>query len=466
MSTIHTAEIGPAPGVTREKIAQARQLRIGFALIPIGHSAGMNIITLLAFRFLTDNLAISAGAAGLMFAIVRIYDGVLDPAVGAWSDRVKTRWGRRLPFIFAGGIMMPLGIAMVFNTPDFGSVLMAQAFIVVALMMHASAYTALTIPSIAMLVEATDDYNDRTSLMAWRVFGNSLGVVLGSALPAWLLGHWGATRSGHALMSLVVAAIVLAAVMIGVFFLRHAPQTTPAGQFGMPAPRYGFKEQAKLAWSNRPFRILAIAHIFVLFGTAVTSIGSAYFSKYVLLLPDGYLGTYYMIATVGSVGSMPLWLRLSKAMGKKWTYIAAMAGFGLVHFAWLSAHAGEADWLLFLRALAAGVTSGGVILISYSMLSDAMRYDYIQTGLRREGAFAGFTTLFDKLSAAAAIAVMGAFLNAMGYVTSLTGKAVQPPGAILAIYICLALVPALAMLIAILTLLRYDLDEAALRERG
>lgn len=440
-----------------------RALRAGFVMIPIGHSAGMNIITLLAFRYLTDNLAISAGAAGLMFALVKVYDGLLDPAVGAWSDRARTRWGRRLPFIFAGGIMMPLGIAMVFNTPAFGSVLMAQLFITLALALHASGYTALTIPGVAMLVEATEDYNERTSLMAYRVFGNSLGVVLGSTLPAWLLSYWGATREGHAAMSLVVAAIVLASCMAGVFLLRDAPQTMPGADAPKP-PRYGLVEQAKLAWSNLPFRLLALAHIFVLFGTAITSVGSAYFSKYVLLLPDSWLGTYYMIATVGSVGSMPLWVRFSRAIGKKRAYMSAMAGFGLVHLAWLTASAGEADALLFVRAIAAGVTSGGVILCSYSMLSDAMRFDYIQTGLRREGAFAGFTTLFDKLAAAAGIAVMGAFLNAMGYVTSFTGKAEQPPSAIMAIYICLAVVPAIAMLISILIVSRYDLDEAALME--
>jgi GPH family glycoside/pentoside/hexuronide:cation symporter len=157
-------------------------------------------------------------------------------------------------------------------------------------------------------------------------------------------------------------------------------------------------------------------------------------------------------------------VRIAKAFGKKQAYICAMAGYGLVHLAWLGAHPGEANALLVVRAVGAGITSGGVILCAYSMLSDAMRYDYIRTGLRREGAFSGFTTLFDKLAAAAGIATMGAFLNSMGYVTSLTGKAVQPPSAILGIYVCLSVVPAVAMLISILTVLRYDLDEAALLE--
>jgi len=249
--------------------------------------------------------------------------------------------------------------------------------------------------------------------------------------------------------------------MAGIWLLRNAPRTQPEDG---PRKRYSFVDQAKLAWANRPFRILAIAHIFVLFGTAITSIGSAYFSKYVLLLPDGWLGTYYMIATVGSVGSMPIWVRVSKRMGKKWAYIAAMTMFGALHLAWFTALPGEADWLLFLRAITIGMSSGGVILCAYSMMSDAMRYDYIQTGLRREGAFAGFTTLFDKLSAAAGIAIMGAFLSGMGYVASTTGTVQQPPSAIMAIYICLAVVPALAMVCAILALTRYDLDESMLVE--
>jgi GPH family glycoside/pentoside/hexuronide:cation symporter len=459
MSGEFQRDAGSAPPVARPNW----RLRLGFVLIPISHSAGMNIITLLAFRFLTDNLAISAGAAGIMFALVKIYDGLLDPALGAWSDSARTCWGRRLPFLFAGGILMPLGIAMVFNTPDFGSIIAAQIFVTVALMLHASAYTALTIPSIAMLVEASDDYNERTALMAYRVFGNSLGVVVGSTLPAVLLGLWGATRSGHAMMALVVAAITLVGGMTGVWLLRNAPRTAPDQGEG-PRKRYNFIAQAKLAWANRPFRILAIVHIFVLFGTAVTSIGSAYFSKYVLLLPDGWLGTYYMIATVGSVASMPLWVRLSKHMGKKWAYMAAMASFGLLHLAWFTALPGEADWLLFARAITIGISSGGVILCAYSMMSDAVRYDYIQTGLRREGAFAGFTTLFDKLSAAAGIAIMGAFLSGMGYVASTTGTVQQPLSAIMAIYICLAIVPALAMLFGIIALTRYDLDEAKLVE--
>lgn len=437
------------------------RLRTGFVLVPFIHSAGMNVITVFAFRFLTDNLAVSAAAAGLIFAIVKIYDGILDPAVGAWSDRIRTKWGRRLPFLFAGAMMMPLGIAMVFNTPDFGSVLLAQIFLTIALALHASAYTCLTIPGMAMLVESTDDYHERTTLMAYRTIGNSIGLAAGTSVPAWLLGYWGATKQGHISMAWVIAGLTLAAGLAAIWCLRDAPQTKPDDEKESKS-RYNLVIQAKLAWGNVPFRLLAIAHVFVLFATAVASSATPYFSKYVLRLPDGLLGGYFLLASIGPIVSMPVWVKISKRFGKKQAYITALALFGIIHLAWLTASANESVYLLGLRGFIKGFASGGVILTAYTMLSDAVRYDYITSGLRREGAFAGFTTLFDKLSAALGVAAMGGFLGAMGYIASKTGQVEQPPSALMAITICMAIVPLVMMTGAMISIRKYNLDEKAL----
>ena len=90
-----------------------------------------------------------------------MYDGLLDPALVTLSDRTQSRWGLRLPFLLIGTIVMPLAVIAVFNPPDFSSLLVRELFVVVALSLHPSAYTALTIPGMAMLVEATYDYQER-----------------------------------------------------------------------------------------------------------------------------------------------------------------------------------------------------------------------------------------------------------------------------------------------------------------
>lgn len=436
--------------------SHAWRIRIGSLLVPLAHAAGMNVVTMLGLRFLTDSLAISAGAAGTIFAVVKIYDGLLDPAVGAWSDRFRSSWGRRLPFLFAGGLAMPLGLALLFGAPSFSSLLLAELFVALALAVHATGFTLLTIPGFAMVVEASPDHHERTRLMAWRVYGNSAGTMLGTTLPGWLLASLGPTRSGHFAMAVVVGAIVLCAALLAVWLLRDAPRTD-AGSAARE--RYSLKRQALLAWDNRPFRLLAIAHVFLLFGTAIGSAGMAYFSRYVLKAGDGWLGWYFLVATLANLVATPLWVRLSRVIGKKAGYMAAMALYGGMHLLWLTAAEGEGQAMLTLRAALIGTGAAGMILCAYSMLSDAVRYDFLQSGERREGAFAGFTTLFDKLSAALALAAMGWFLAAMGYVSSGTGgAATQSESALLAVRLCVSIIPAVALLCAILAISRYDLD--------
>lgn len=445
-------------------------IRFGSLLIPLAHAAGQNVVTILGLRFMTDSLAISAGAAGLIFAMVKIYDGFLDPAVGAWSDRAHTRWarswGRRLPFLFAGGIAMPLGLALLFGAPDLGSVLMAELFVALALGIHATGYTLLTIPGFAMVVESSADPHERTRLMAWRTYGNAIGTLVGSTLPASLLALTGPTRGGHLLIAVTVGAIVFVATMLAVRLLRQAPRTEPRPI--VPGDRQNpvrsLVRQVRLAWDNKPFRILAIAHVFLLFGTAIGSAALAYFTRIVVGLGDEVLGSYFMLATVTMVLGMPVWVWLSRRIGKKICYMTGLALFGLVQLSWLAAQPGESMMLIGARGLVSGFAGGGMILCAYALLSDAVRYDYVRSGERREGAFAGFTTLFDKLASAAALAAMGTFLGVMGYLPSASGEAAQQsPSAILAIQFCESAIPAVSMLCAIVALCFYKLDPAQLQ---
>ena len=455
--------IEQAGAVGGEKPAGVWQIRFGSLLIPLAHAAAQNLVTVLGLRFMTDSLAISAGAAGAIFAFVKIYDGFADPAVGAWSDRAQTPWGRRLPFLLAGGIAMPLGLALLFGAPSFGSILLAQLFVTLALVIHATGYTLLTIPGFAMLVESSSDPRERTRLMAWRTYGNAIGTMLGSTLPAWLLALTGPTRGGHLLLAAVVGAVVLLATFLAVRLLRHAPRTVAPERADAARvhPIRALGRQVMLAWDNVPFRTLAIAHVFLLFGTAIGSASLAFYTRVGLEQADTVLGTYFMLATVAMLVSMTGWVWLSNRIGKKRAYIGAMAIYGVVQLSWLLAGPGEAMALIAARGALSGFSGAGMILCAYSLLSDAVRYDFVTSGQRREGSFAGFTTLFDKLSSAAALAVMGGFLAAMGYVPSASGMAAQQgEGARMAIVMCVSVFPALSMVAAIVAMAFYKLDAA------
>lgn len=433
-------------------------IRIGSLLIPLAHAAGQNVVTVLGLRFMTDSLAITAGTAGLIFALVKIYDGFLDPAVGAWSDRSKSRYGRRLPFLFAGGLAMPLGVMMLFGAPDLGSIILTEIFVTIALMIHASGYTLLTIPGFAMVVESSTDPDERARLMAWRTYGNAIGALLGSTIPTWLLGAIGPSKQSHLMVAVLVAAIVFIATVAAVRLLRDAPRTAPPSREAQRR-RFDLWRQLVLMWANKPFRVLAIAHIFLLFGTVIGSATLAYFTRVVLKVGDQTLGTYFMLTTIAMVASMPLWVFASRHLGRRACYMIALAVYGITHLSWLLAGPGESLVAIGLRAIISGLSGGGMILCAYALLSDAVRYDFVRSGERREGSFAGITTLLDKLSSAAALAALGAFLSAMGYVSSAAGAAsTQADSAATAIMLCQSVVPALAMAGAFLTMGFYKLD--------
>ncbi len=443
---------------------EALKIRIAFAIVPITHATGSNIVTILALRYFTDNLGMAASIAGLLFGVVKIYDGLIDPLLGALSDRTKTRIGRRLPYLLIGSGLMSVSVLFLFAAPESLSPTALWFYVAAVLIVHATAYTALTIPGLAMVVEVTDDYHERSTLMSYRVIGNSVGLLLGSTLPAWLLANWGADRIGHIRAAAVVAAIVAVAGVAATLMLLRAPRTESTDN-SRRIRLIDFVDQLRVAWHNRPYRLLAIAHVFILMATTTPTVSNAYFTRYVLERTDNWLGTYFMLSISALFIATPIWLRVARALDKKKCYVAAMLGWGLIHLSWLPVTADEPYPLMVARAILSGIAAAGLMLFAYSMLTDAIRYDYILTGQRREGVFAGITSLLDKLSMAAGIAGTGVLMSAMGYQESSSGGLVtQSETALRAIYIGFAVVPAIAVLGGVVAIWRYRLTPDDLRE--
>ena len=135
-----------------------------------------------------------------------------------------------------------------------------------------------------------------------------------------------------------------------------------------------------------------------------------------------------------------------------------------MNLSWLFAHPGEPTPMLVLRTFVFGFAVSGVILLGYSMLSDATRYDYVRCGLRREGAFAGLMSLIERFAASFGVAVMGFTLGALGYKASAHGVVHQTPAALWGIYASFSLIPAASCVITWIIMLGYDLKEEDLHE--
>ncbi len=429
------------------------RLRIGWGLGSLPGSALSVTANVLLLRFMTDTLGIAAALASTVFAAAKVWDAINDPMIGAFSDRVETRWGRRLPWILAGGLLSSVVVVAAFAAPlPAGNGLVV--YMAVAMLAFATTYSMLMIPYLAMPAEITDSYHGRTQLMSFRVLFSSAGSTLGLGVGPMLLAAWGATRAGHARMALVIACIAAATTLLCVWMLRDAPRTVRPAE---PPP--GIVPQLRSALQNRPFVWLLVAKFLYFVVLAFTLTTFAYFTKHVLKASDAWLATFLMVQSLSVIGSQPIWLRVARVFGKQRGFMLAGACYGLAHFSWWFAVPDEPVALIFARAVAIGLAGGGTFLLTQAMLPDAIEFDHIRTGLRREGVFTGAFVFVEQAAGAFGVAIIGFVLATMGYVATTEGRVVQQPqSAILGIYVCMAILPALFQLVSILAISRYDLS--------
>jgi GPH family glycoside/pentoside/hexuronide:cation symporter len=434
--------------------------RLGFLLGGMGPSIGFQIVIVLMLRYMTDALAISAALAGAVMGLTKVFDAVVDPLLGWASDKTRTRIGRRRPYLIAGAVLLPVSIVLMFNTPQLAPGV-AAGLNGIYLIVNADGYSAFTIPYMASAAEITDDYHERSVIMSFRFYGNTLGLMIASTGAPWLLAYWGQGRAAHGYMAWVLAAVTLFTLAAAVVLIPEPPHD------GARQPVVGVKQRLATAWGNKPFRRIIVAHIGNMTGVGAVLVSTAYFSRQVLHMSDAWLGWFFLCKTLGNLASVPVWLWLSKRFDKKRTYIAALVAFGLLNLSWVFAGVGEPIAMMFARNFLIGFAMSGNVMLSYSVFTDVMRYDTIRTGMHQEGVLSGIASFVDKTFQAAGVALVGYLLSSMGYVSSQHGVHLhQSAGAVTAIYIGFSITPAVAALVGIVAMWGYSLKQADLLPRS
>jgi GPH family glycoside/pentoside/hexuronide:cation symporter len=162
------------------------------------------------------------------------------------------------------------------------------------------------------------------------------------------------------------------------------------------------------------------------------------------VLGVGYTGQMYysMSANLVVALSMPLWLWLERRFGKRNAYLLGIAVMCAVSLSWLATGSTVTTTGLLLRGIIFGFGSGGMILLSISMLGDTMAYDRELTGQGREGLLSSVIAMIEKIAFAGGVVVVGIYLKTANYIPTRNGALVeQPASAVHALYICYALIP-------------------------
>lgn len=443
----------PAPAPTIP--ALDRRTMIAWGIGTLGPVTVLTATNALLLRFLTDFYGLAAGVAATLIAVSKFYDAFADVAMGVVSDRTKSKMGRRRPYLVLGAVLLAISIVAIFAAPSFASETTRLVYMAAILVFYATAYTVFNVPYMAMPGEMTRTYHERTELMRWRVYAVGLSIIIATALGPKLLDWFGGGAQAYAKMALVFAPIVIGAGIVAFYGTARAPSAARV------ATHYTIGQQIKSAAGNRPFVILVLVKFITLMSLGTQSIFPFFFER-ILGVPNSVLGTYFLCQSAMFLVAPSLWLWVSARIGKKATFLAALAISVPVWLSWTFAVHGEPLALVYLRGIIIGISGSGIILMGQSMLPDTMEYDFRKTGLRREGLFAALYTTVEKLSGAVGVALVGALLGAYGYIQSRGAAVVQPESALWAIRVTMAWVPTAITLAGIAALIGYNLDERKL----
>lgn len=451
--------IGTAPAAFRAEASPAAiplSIRLGWGQASLVLSILTNMVNAVFLRYLTDMVGLPSGFAGSAVAGAAIAAAAAHPLVGSFSDRTRSRFGRRRPFILAGGFVCAVSILGAFSLHHIHALQWAMVFTVIALLALGAGLALVLIPTIAMSAEMTDDVDERMRLVSVRVYMMAVGGFMGASLAPMLLATGASPDFSFSLLAWIAAVLAVVGCSICFVMTRNAHATHETAHVPIP-----FVERLRLVGRNRPFLVLITIKFLFWTGVAMTNGMSAYFTRYVLNVSDAWLGIYNGLKIVGWIVALQFWVWLAARKGKKFSFNVSVVSYAVVYATWLYVGPVVTTADIVVRALLVGIALGGVGFNVQAMLPDAIQYDHYRTGLRREGVFSGIYSLVESAALSCGIMLIGALFASAGYVSGTSGgRIAQPDSALAMIHYSYVLTPIVCSLIAFVGIRFYGLDRA------
>jgi len=428
-------------------IARRARLSTGAILTYSAPELGMGFMFILVniylIKFATDVLLIPPATMGLLFGLSRLWDAGADPVVGFLTDRTRSRFGRRRPWILASALPLSVTFLMLWAPPASLTGSPLVLWTAAALFVFYTAIAMLETAHAALGAELTDDYHERT-----RVFGLRRAVFgIGTLAAVGALWAFGALpdprRTG-------LVAGIAGSIVAGTSILWMVARTRERAEFrgrGADNALRAFRD----VWRNPHARILLLVFLIQQLGVTALMTIIPFLSQYVLLTPE-WTSFFILALFLSALAGVPIWVRLAPRGNKKTGLIVAMAVIGCaIALLWML---GEGDvWLLLVVAAVGGLASAGADVLVPSIQADVIDWDELRTGQRKEGAYFAAWAFAAKGAGALSSMLVGFALAAIGFVPN----AVQTPEAKQGLRLLAALGPAICYAIGIALFLRFSL---------
>jgi len=376
--------------------------------------------------FLTDVVGIDAGLASFAALIGIIWDAINDPIIGAISDRVRTRWGRRRPFLLLFAIPFGGAFMLLWWAPPWETQAALMIHITLAYMISDTLQTLVVVPFLSLTPEMTEDYDERTSLSTFRMFFNLIASLATAVAAPEIVATAPTPQQGYLIMASIFGVLGILPFLAIFLVTRERKE-----HIELPSPSIG--ESLKAAWENIPFRIATGINLLNWITFDLVGLMLPFFLRY--WVEGGQQRSEMAVPLVGrltvesmvffvllatAVAALPLWTYLARKWNKRNAYIVGMLFWAVVQALIIIIQPGQRTAILFMAFLA-GLSVSTAHVLPDALFPDVLEWDELRTGQRRDGLYYGLKTFIRKITGAIAIFLALQVLNAFNYQTPPAG---------------------------------------------
>jgi glycoside/pentoside/hexuronide:cation symporter, GPH family len=454
----------------------ARKLPVWYKLVygsgDIGR-ASFNTLRMLFYAiFLTDVVGLDARLASFASLVAIIWDAINDPIVGALSDNVRTKWGRRRPFLLVFTVPFALAFLMLWWAPPWESQIALMLTIMLAYMISDTLQTLISVPYLALTPEIAVEYDERTSLTTFRMMWNLIASLMTAAAAPEIIkavvGGGASLQQAYLLVAAIFGGLSILPFLL-VFFVVRERELPPVDV--SKQEQLTFKSTLKEFVQNKPFKYATVIYVANWIAFDIVSLMLPFFLLYWVAsgnllakvnlfgvnlgVETAALGMMFLIAIL----TLPLWNYLAVRMSKKKAYILGLLLWIVIQALVWTVSPGQYGYMLVLSFLV-GIFTSNAHVIPEAMFPDVIDWGELKTNKRREGMYYGAINFIRKLATAIASFLALQILGWSGYSApdGATTVFTQSQSALTAIRILTGPLIIVFLVIAMVFTFRYPLD--------
>lgn len=346
---------------TASRVSYARGRLWALAGGSVGSGVFATVPSVILLYYLTETLLVAPPLAGAIIVTPKLLGIAIDPLIGAASDTIRTRFGRRRPFVLAGAAVMCPAFVALFNPPTMPAP-MIPLYAFLCYLAVSIGYSLFAVPYITMFGEIAGDESFRTRWIGQRMIFLFVGTLLGAACPPILVEQFGGGAAGYGRMALLVGAVSGLTMVAAALSMSRLEQSPPAAK---TTPRLS---ELLEPLRSVTYRRTLVTYLLLMMASSATTSALPYFVVEVLRRPISEVGTFLGIALTCAAVTASLWSLIIEQCGAGRALARSMlfAGFAAVALVLSPDHIS----LLYAGAVLSGIATAGTQVAAFVLLAE------------------------------------------------------------------------------------------------